>query len=87
MTSAPTVCPGLRCWSTGSGRRRRSSNTLIHRAVRATLAQRGIPVEASFVGEFVGSLEMARVSVTIAAFDDELLALLAAPARTVSFVR
>jgi dihydroxyacetone kinase len=60
---------------------------LVMRAVREVLAERGIEVERSLVGEFITSLQMAGASVTLAALDDELADLLEAPARTVSFVQ
>jgi dihydroxyacetone kinase len=59
---------------------------LIYRAVREVLAERAIRVERSYVGEFITSLQMAGLSVTITLLDDELLALLNEPAKSVRFV-
>jgi len=44
-------------------------------------------IARSYVGEFITSLQMAGLSVTIVMLDDELLSLLDAPARTVGFVQ
>jgi dihydroxyacetone kinase len=43
-------------------------------------------VARSYVGEFITSLQMAGLSVTITLLDDELLSLLNAPAKSVRFV-
>jgi dihydroxyacetone kinase/dihydroxyacetone kinase-like protein len=59
---------------------------LIYRAARATLIERGMTVERSYVGEFITSLQMAGVSTTVTLLDEELLSLLDAPARTVRLV-
>ena len=58
---------------------------LVYRAVRDLLAERGIVIQRSYVGEFLTSLQMAGLSVTITLLDDELLELLDAPAKTVAF--
>jgi dihydroxyacetone kinase len=60
---------------------------LIYRAVRDTLIKRGMTIERSYVGEFITSLQMAGVSVTITLLDTELVILLDAPARTVRLVQ
>lgn len=60
---------------------------LVHRAVSGYLAGRGISVYRSMVGEFVTSLQMAGLSVTLTVLDDELRALLDAPVRTVAWCR
>ena len=59
---------------------------LIYRAVREFLAERGISVARSYVGEFITSLQMAGLSVTITLLDEELLGLLNDPAQSVRFV-
>jgi len=60
---------------------------LVYGSVRDLLIERGIRIERSFVGEFITSLQMAGLSVTVTVLDDELLKLLDAPARTVAFVQ
>jgi len=60
---------------------------LVHRAVSRHLAGSGISVYRSMVGEFVTSLQMAGLSVTLTVLDDELRALLDAPVRTVAWCR
>jgi dihydroxyacetone kinase len=60
---------------------------LVHRAVSRHLAASGISVHRSMVGEFVTSLQMAGLSVTLTVLDDELRALLDAPARTAAWCR
>jgi dihydroxyacetone kinase-like protein len=60
---------------------------LVYGSVRDLLTERGIRIERSFVGEFITSLQMAGLSVTVTVLDDELLRLLDAPARTVAFVQ
>jgi dihydroxyacetone kinase len=59
---------------------------LIYRAVREFLAERGVSVVRSYVGEFITSLQMAGLSVTITLLDEELLGLLNDPAKSVRFV-
>lgn len=58
---------------------------LVHGAVSRHLAASGISVHRSMVGEFVTSLQMAGLSVTLTVLDDELRALLDAPVRTVAW--
>jgi len=60
---------------------------LVYRSVRDLLAERGITIVRTYVGEFITSLQMAGLSVTVTRVDDELLSLLDAPARTVRFVQ
>jgi dihydroxyacetone kinase len=55
---------------------------IVYRAARRLLEAGGWTVSRSFVGEYVTSLEMAGTSITILRLDDELRALLDAPART-----
>jgi dihydroxyacetone kinase len=59
---------------------------LIYRAARAALIGRGVTVERSYVGEFITTLQMAGVSVTVTLLDDELLSFLDAPVRTARLV-
>jgi dihydroxyacetone kinase len=59
---------------------------LIYRAARAAIIARDMKVELSYVGEFITTLQMAGVSVTVSLLDDELLSLLKAPARTMGLV-
>ncbi|MER6996722.1 dihydroxyacetone kinase subunit DhaK [Streptomyces sp. NPDC000410] len=53
-------------------------NAEVHRV----LAQRGVPVARTLVGNYVTSLDMAGCSVTLCAMDEELLRLWDAPVRT-----
>lgn len=59
---------------------------LIYRAVGELLAEREISVARSYVGEFITSLQMAGLSVTITLLDAELLSLLNDPAKSVRFL-
>lgn len=59
---------------------------LVYRGVRELLGEREISVARTYIGEFITSLQMAGVSVTISLLDNELLSLLNAPARSVRFV-
>jgi dihydroxyacetone kinase len=59
---------------------------LIYRAAREVLRERDISVERSYIGEYITSLQMAGVSVTVTLLDEELLSLLNDPARSVRFV-
>jgi phosphoenolpyruvate---glycerone phosphotransferase subunit DhaK len=58
---------------------------ILYRGARRVLESHGMRVVRSYVGEFITSLEMAGASVTVTVLDDELLALLDAPAKTPSF--
>lgn len=60
---------------------------LVYRSARRLLEERGIDVVRTYVGEFITSLQMAGLSVTVTKLDGELLSLLDAPARTVRFVQ
>lgn len=60
---------------------------LVYRSARRLLEARGIEVVRTYVGEFITSLQMAGLSVTVTKLDDELLSLLDDPARTVRFVQ
>ncbi|SDD12075.1 dihydroxyacetone kinase, N-terminal domain [Paenibacillus sp. UNCCL117] len=55
---------------------------LIYRRVAQQLAQVGVTVHRSFVGEYVTSLEMGGCSVSVLKLDDELAELVDAPADT-----
>jgi len=55
---------------------------IISRAVHQLLAQRGVSVYRTYVGEYATSMEMAGLSVSIMALDDELKKLLDAPFET-----
>jgi dihydroxyacetone kinase-like protein len=58
---------------------------IVYRAARRCLEAQGIRVVRSYVGEYITSLEMAGVSVTVTQLDDELTSLLDAPSATVRF--
>jgi phosphoenolpyruvate---glycerone phosphotransferase subunit DhaK len=60
---------------------------LVYRGARRVLAERGLTIARTYVGEFITSLQMAGLSLTVTRLDDELLALLDAPAKAVAFVR
>ncbi|HTJ92302.1 MAG TPA: dihydroxyacetone kinase subunit DhaK [Pararobbsia sp.] len=53
---------------------------LLYRRTYALIADAGLTVARSYVGEYVTSLEMAGASITVMLVDDELESLLAAPA-------
>ena len=54
-------------------------------AIADVLAAKGIKVYKTFVGEYMTSLEMEGFSVSLLRLDDELKALLGAPADTIAF--
>jgi phosphoenolpyruvate---glycerone phosphotransferase subunit DhaK len=58
---------------------------IVYRGARRALEASGLRVVRSQVGEFITSLEMAGVSVTVTLLDDELLTFLDAPANTVRY--
>jgi dihydroxyacetone kinase len=58
---------------------------LIHLAARRELQDRGIVVHRSFVGEYVTSLQMAGVSISLLKLDAELERLLDCPARSIGW--
>jgi dihydroxyacetone kinase len=60
---------------------------LVHQAVLRQLAAGKISVHRSMVGEYVTSLQMAGVSVTLTLLDGQLRELLDAPIRTVAWFR
>jgi dihydroxyacetone kinase-like protein len=55
---------------------------LLFNEVSKQLAERGVSVERSLVGNYITSLEMAGASITLLALDDELTALWDAPVKT-----
>ena len=57
---------------------------IVYRRVAEVLAERGIHVERSLVGDYVTSLEMQGVSITLLQLDDELAELFDAPVNTAS---
>jgi dihydroxyacetone kinase len=58
---------------------------LLYRRSAQLIADRGLKVARSYVGEYVTSLEMAGASITVMLLDDELQALLEAPAKSPFF--
>jgi dihydroxyacetone kinase len=58
---------------------------IVYRGARRALESNGLRVVRSYVGEYITSLEMAGASVTVTLLDDELLALLDAPAGSIQF--
>ncbi|MFM0436923.1 dihydroxyacetone kinase subunit DhaK [Paraburkholderia strydomiana] len=58
---------------------------LLYRRSARLIADRGLKVARSYVGEYVTSLEMAGASITVMLLDDELQALLEAPANSPFF--
>jgi dihydroxyacetone kinase-like protein len=58
---------------------------LLYRRAAAIIGEHELTIARSYVGEYVTSLEMAGASITIMLVDDELEALLAAPARSPFF--
>jgi dihydroxyacetone kinase-like protein len=58
---------------------------IINKKVSELLDEKGIKVHKTFVGEFMTSLEMSGLSVTLLKLDDELKELLDAPADTPAF--
>lgn len=60
---------------------------ILYRKVHDMLAGRGIAVHRAYVGEYATSMEMAGASITLFRLDDELTALLDAPARSPFFVQ
>ncbi|WP_445150762.1 dihydroxyacetone kinase subunit DhaK [Baekduia sp. Peel2402] len=55
---------------------------IVYRALSRTLGDRGLTVARSLVGDYVTSLDMAGMSITLTALDDELTTLWDAPVRT-----
>lgn len=60
---------------------------IIHRAAVALLKDKGIKTSASYVGEFMTSLEMSGCSLTVLRLNTELKTLLFAPSRAPAFIQ
>ncbi|MCB0158068.1 MAG: dihydroxyacetone kinase subunit DhaK, partial [Caldilineaceae bacterium] len=60
---------------------------VMYRKAYAMLEERDISVHRAYVGEYATSMEMAGASITLFRLDDELAALLDAPAQTPFFVQ
>ncbi len=60
---------------------------IMHRAATTLLREKGANICASYVGEFMTSLEMGGCSLTVLRLNDELKSLLFAPATTPAFYR
>jgi dihydroxyacetone kinase-like protein len=60
---------------------------VMYRKAHAMLEERGISVHRAYVGEYATSMEMAGASISLFRLDDELAALLDAPAQTPFFVQ
>jgi dihydroxyacetone kinase/dihydroxyacetone kinase-like protein len=58
---------------------------VLYRRVHGFLADRGVDIAKSYVGDYATSLEMAGASISILALDDQREALLNAPAHTPFF--
>lgn len=60
---------------------------IMHREAVSLLQAKGVKVCASYVGEFMTSLEMSGCSLTVLRLNEELKTLLSAPSRTPAFVQ
>jgi dihydroxyacetone kinase len=60
---------------------------ILYRRVHGLLTERGLSVYRTYIGEFATSMEMAGASLTFFCLDDELAALLDAPAHTPFFTQ
>ena len=60
---------------------------ILFRKVAAVLAEHGVSVFHTYVGEFATSMEMAGASISLLSLDDELKRLIAAPAASPFFVQ
>ena len=60
---------------------------ILFRRVAAILAERGVSIFNSYVGEFATSMEMAGASISVLTLDAELKRLIAAPAGSPFFVQ
>jgi dihydroxyacetone kinase len=60
---------------------------LVYRGARHLVEESGHGVARSYVGEYITSMQMAGLSVSLFLLDDEMLSLLDAPARAVSLVQ
>ena len=82
------ACPRARAsspWSNGMGGTPISELYICFRALAALLKKDGIEIARQMVGNYVTSLEMPGVSVTLMRADDELLELFDAPVNTVAW--
>ncbi len=70
-----------------SARRRTWTSYIVYRKAAALLQEAGVRVHRPYVGEYVTSLEMAGVSVTVIKLDDELKHLVDASADTPMFTQ
>lgn len=68
-------------------RRRTWTSYIVYRKAAALLQEAGVRVHRPYVGEYVTSLEMAGVSVTVIKLDDELKHLVDASADTPMFTQ
>jgi dihydroxyacetone kinase-like protein len=57
---------------------------ILYRRVNKNLAEKGVKIHVSWIGEFMSSLEMAGASVTLLKLDDELKRLLTAPSESIA---
>lgn len=71
----------------GLGATARMDLYVLYRAARRALEAAGNSVALSRVGDYITSLEMSGASVTVTALDEELRALLEAPARTPALIQ
>jgi dihydroxyacetone kinase-like protein len=71
----------------GLGATPREELYILYRKVHALLDERGLPVHRAYIGEYATSMEMAGASLTFFRLDDELTALLDAPAQTPFFIQ
>jgi dihydroxyacetone kinase len=60
---------------------------ILYRRVHDILTGRGLTIHRAYIGEFATSMEMAGASLTFFKLDDELAALLDAPAQTPFFTQ
>ena len=58
---------------------------VVNAKVSAICAERGIKIHRTYVGEYMTALEMAGASISLLRLDDELKALLDAPADSIAF--
>lgn len=68
----------------GNGGTPNMEKFIVYRRVHKNLEEKGIKIFSSWIGEFMTSLEMAGVSVTLLRVDEELKRLLTAPSETVA---
>lgn len=66
----------------GLGATPREELYILYRKVHELLTEAGVSIARAFVGEYATSLEMAGASISVLKLDDELAALLNAPAES-----